>query len=97
MCVSFLEATHKEHYRNSQSANPEFGNILRRLREHWQTEEDLQRVNSRVVPFHSIGICYSTQFITKTNAVRHTVNLNAAFQYATSILLALRYAKYQRH
>jgi len=67
-----------------QSADPEFGNILRRLREHRQTEEDLQRVNSRVVPFHSIGICDGTQFITKTNAVRHTVNLNAAFQYATS-------------
>lgn len=66
-----------------QSSDPEFGNILRRLREHWQTANDLQRVNSRVTSYHNIDFCGGTQMITKTNVLRHTVNVDVAFQYAT--------------
>jgi PIF1-like helicase len=67
-----------------QSADPEFGNILRRIREHQQTAEDLRHVNSRVTSYHNIDFCGGTQMITKTNVMRHTVNLDVAFQYATS-------------
>ena len=67
-----------------QSGDPDFGNILRRLYENRQTAEDLQRVNSCVMPFYNIDIHKGTQFITKTNVVRYTINLSVAFQYATS-------------
>lgn len=66
-----------------QSADPEFGNILRRLREHRQTPEDLQRINSRVTSYQNIDFCGGTKMITKTNVMRHTVNLDIAFRYAT--------------
>ncbi len=67
-----------------QCADPEFGGILRRLRQHKQTPGDLERVNSRVIPLQNIDIFDGRQFITRTNAVRHAVNLNAASQFAIS-------------
>jgi hypothetical protein len=67
-----------------QSADPEFANILKQLRDQEQTPEGLQCLNNRVESFHSIDVSDATQFITKTNAVRYTINLNVAFQYATS-------------
>jgi len=66
-----------------QSSDPEFGNILRQLREHQQTVNDLQRVNSRVTSYHNIDFCGGTQMITKINVLCHTVNVDVAFQYAT--------------
>ena len=66
-----------------QSADPEFSNILRRICEHQQTAEDLQHVNSHVTSYHNIDFYDSTQMITKTNVMWHTVNLDIAFQYAT--------------
>jgi hypothetical protein len=67
-----------------QSADPDFANILRRLREQRQTTDDLQRLNSRVTSLHNINICDGAQFITRTNAVRYMINLSVAFQYAAS-------------
>ena len=67
-----------------QSADPEFGNMLRQLREQQQTAESLQRLNDRVISFNNIDTYDDTQFITRTNAVRYTINLNIAFQYAIS-------------
>ncbi len=66
-----------------QSADPEFGDILRRLREHRQTADGFQRINSRVTSYQNIDFCGGTKMITKTNMMRHAVNLDVAFQYAT--------------
>ena len=62
-----------------QSADPEFGNMLRQLREQQQTAESLQRLNDRVISFNNIDIYNDTQFIIRTNAVRYIINLNIAF------------------
>src|SRR5437762_5581758 len=66
-----------------QSSDLQFSNILRQLCEHQQTANDLQCVNSHVTSYHNIDFCGSTQMITKTNVLCHTVNVNIAFQYAT--------------